>query len=429
MKILIISKSGDGFGIAQKMQAEGHEIRIWVKEEGFDFVLKNIVEQVSSWRPSASDWADLVIADMVGFGRMETTLDNFEVPHVGFNQIADMMELDRAKQMQLFSKFGIETPETESFANPTAAKSILDGWINPGYVIKPSGNLDTGKTFVTRDAETFSWALEQFSGDQDLIVQRIVEGVEISTEGWFNGEDWLNPFNHTIEYKRFLTGDLGPNTGCSGNVVWAVDKPQKDELVKNLKKLGPFLKAAGYKGPIDLNTIATSSGIFALELTTRIGYDAIEALYEIMEPQDLGEVFDSLGRGDKPVDLPVKKGMFGIAIRLTVPPYPHRKADKRDKGLPIIGLPEDLDHFYLTDVFLNNNLYQWSASDGVLMKVGGNGRTIKEATAAAYERAKSIRVEGAQYRVDIASGAERNISQLKKWGYLASGSLLRRAVG
>ncbi|KKM07908.1 hypothetical protein LCGC14_1729250, partial [marine sediment metagenome] len=68
MKILIISKSGDGFGIAQKMQAEGHEIRIWVKEEGFDFVLKNIVEQVSSWRPSASDWADLVIADMVGFG-------------------------------------------------------------------------------------------------------------------------------------------------------------------------------------------------------------------------------------------------------------------------------------------------------------------------------------------------------------------------
>ncbi|KKL09059.1 hypothetical protein LCGC14_2569670, partial [marine sediment metagenome] len=106
-----------------------------------------------------------------------------------------------------------------------------------------------------------------------------------------------------------------------------------------------------------------------------------------------------------------------------------RKADKRDKGLPIIGLPEDLDHFYLTDVFLNNNLYQWSASDGVLMKVGGNGRTIKEATAAAYERAKSIRVEGAQYRVDIASGAERNISQLKKWGYLAPGSLLRRAVG
>ena len=28
MKILIISKSGDGFGIAQKMQDEGHEVRL-----------------------------------------------------------------------------------------------------------------------------------------------------------------------------------------------------------------------------------------------------------------------------------------------------------------------------------------------------------------------------------------------------------------
>jgi len=98
MKILIISKSGDSFGIAQKMQEEGHEIRIWVKESGFDFVLKNIIEQVPSWRPSASHWADLVISDMVGFGRMATVLDNFDVPHVAFNQISDMMELDRSKR-------------------------------------------------------------------------------------------------------------------------------------------------------------------------------------------------------------------------------------------------------------------------------------------------------------------------------------------
>lgn len=429
MKILIISKSGDGFGIAQKMQEEGHEIRIWVKEDGFDFVLKNIIEQVSSWRPSASSWADLVIADMVGFGRMATTLDSFDVAHVGFNQIADMMELDRAKQMQLFSKFGIETPETESFPNPTAAKSILDGWAKPGYAIKPSGNLDTGKTFVVQDEETYNWALEQFSGDQDLVVQKIIEGVEISTEGWFNGEDWLSPFNHTIEYKRFLVDNLGPNTGCSGNLVWAVDKPEKDRFVENIKKLAPFLKAAGYKGPIDINTIATANDIFALEITARIGYDAIEALYEISEPQDLGEIFANLGRDGEPVDLPVKQGQFGIAVRLTIPPYPHRRVDKRDKGLPILGVPEDFEHFYLADVFLNNNLLQWSASDGVLMKVGASGRNIKEAISKVYERAGSVRAEGLQYRTDIASDAERSIAQLRRWGYLPQESIFKRAVG
>ncbi|KKK77144.1 hypothetical protein LCGC14_2856580, partial [marine sediment metagenome] len=114
---------------------------------------------------------------------------------------------------------------------------------------------------------------------------------------------------------------------------------------------------------------------------------------------------------------------------LTVPPYPHRKADKRDKGLPILGVPEDFEHFYLTDVFFNNNLLQWSASDGVLMKVGASGKTIKEAISKVYERAGSIRAEGLQYRTDIAADAERSIAQLKKWGYLPQENLLRRAVG
>ena len=429
MKILMISKSGDGFGIAQKLQVEGHEIRVWVKEDGFDFVLKNIIEQVSAWRPSAANWANLVISDMVGFGRMAPTLDNFGVPYVGFNQIADMMELDRGKQMQLFRKFGVSIPETEEFSSPRAALSLIDPWPKNGYVIKPSGNLDTGKTFVIEDPETYEWALEEFSGDQDLIVQEVIEGVEISTEGWFNGEDWLTPFNHTIEYKRFLNDDVGPNTGCMGNVVWAVDRPEKDKFVENLKKLSPFLKAAGYKGPIDINSMANSTGIFALEITARLGYDAIEALYEIMEPQGLGEIFMSLGRGDSPVDLPVQRGAFGVAVRLSLPPYPHRSADKRDKGLPILGVPNDLEHIFPTDMFFNNNLFQWSASDGVLMKVTGSGKTVKDAVKEAYDRVEKIRAEGLQYRTDVGSSANRSLSRLRQWGYIPGEGLLKRVVG
>ena len=59
--------------------------------------------------------------------------------------------------------------------------------------------------------------------------------------------------------------------------------------------------------------------------------------------QGLAGVFEDLGRGSDStfVDLPVRQGVFGIAVRLTVPPYPHRKADKRDKGLPVLGVPED----------------------------------------------------------------------------------------
>lgn len=427
MKILMISKNGDGFGLAQKLWEEGHEVRIWVQSEGFDFVLQNMVEQVSSWRPSASNWADLVISDMVGFGRLATALEQFGVLHLGFNPIADMMELDRAKQMELFRRFQIDIPITEEFENPNAAKAILDDWAESGYVIKPSGNLNTGQTFVVRDADIFDWALDQFAGDQDLIVQRLISGVEISTEGWFNGSSWIEPFNHTFESKRFLNGDVGPNTGCMGNVVWAIDKPEKDRFVQILKRLTPFLKAADYRGPIDLNTMANADGVFALELTPRFGYDAIEALYTLFEQNQLGEMLSELANGTLS-ELPVARAEFGIAVRLSVPPYPHRKADKRDRGMPI-KFPDSPANFFLTDVYLNNDMFLWAASDGVLAKVTARAKSIKEARARVYKLVRSVRAQGLQYRTDIGLDLDKKISQLENWGYLPGKSILKKVIG
>jgi phosphoribosylamine--glycine ligase len=398
MKILIMSKSGDGFGLAQKLKEEGNEVRIWVQEKGFEFVSQGLIEQVPSWRPSASSWAELVVADMVGFGRFALPLDSFDVKHLGFNQIADTMELDRAKQMQLFRKFNIQIPHTEEFENPSAALDILDDWPNSGVVIKPSGNLHTGKTFVIDEPLIYEWALEQFSGDQDLIVQSLVKGVEISTEGWFDGSKWIEPFNHTMEEKRLFPGS-GPNTGCMGNVVWAIKEPEKDAFVKNLKRLTPFLKAAGYKGPLDLNTIANGEGIFVLEATARFGYDAIEAFYELLKTKDFGGDLEELVDGNLP-RFSIDPDLFGIAIRLTLPPYPHRKADSRDKGMPVI-FPDDLSNVFLTDVFFNNNVFRWSASDGVVCKVTGKGKTVEDARKDAYSTVDLIKAEGLQFRDDI----------------------------
>lgn len=420
MKILMISKSGDGFGIAQKLQAEGHEIRIWVKEKGFENVLAGIVTQVPNWKSSAANWAQFVIADMVGFGKMATQLDAMNVDHLGFNVIGDLMELDRAKQMELFRRFSILIPETQEFETPEQAKSILDEWEGKGYVIKPSGNLDTGKTYVVRDRETFAWALETYSGDQELVVQRIVNGVEISTEGWFDGNEWAEPFNHTIEKKRFMNDDKGPNTGCMGNIVWRVDNPERDAFVQNLKKLTPFLKRADYRGPIDINTIANQTGIYALELTTRFGYDAIEGLYESLNKPQLGIILHDLAtkpRGGGPVQFPMRGGVSAV-VRLTVPPYPHGKASRDDRGLPITGIRNDLRHIYPADIFKNNGQFMWSASDGVLAKVAVFSNNLEDAIRDVYKEVDKISAQGLQYRTDIGSDVAEAGKQLRKWGYL-----------
>ena len=129
------------------------------------------------------------------------------------------------------------------------------------------------------------------------------------------------------------------------------------------------------------------------------------------------------------MELPVQPDVFGVAVRLSLPPFPHRAADKRDKGLPILGVPNDLEHIFPTDMFFNNGLFQWSASDGVLMKVTGSGRTIKEAIKETYGRVDKVRAEGLQYRTDIGASVSNSLNRLRQWGYLAGEGFLKKVIG
>lgn len=413
LKILMMSKHGDGLGIAQKLAEDGHDVKFWIEEKGFDMASVGIVDRAPSWRPLASKWADLVVADMVGFGARGAQLDKWGVQHIGFNPVADTLELDRAKQMEVLRRVRIPLPETHQFDTPNMALDLLPVFRN-GFVLKPSGNLDTGKTYICRNQDTFRWALEQYSGDQELVAQRIVEGVEVSTEGWFNGQDWLEPFNHTFEEKRFLEGDLGPNTGCMGNVVFPIKNGQRNKIVRELKKLTPFLKAAGYKGPIDMNAIVNKNGIHALELTARFGYDAIEALHTIMQEPFAAFLMGLVAGSSK--NMRLKKDQYGMAVRLTVPPYPEGEVKKADRGLPVVGVPKDRSNYYLTDVYQDGDILRWAASDGVIMKVTSGAQSLDVLGRLAYAAVEKVKVMGLQYRRDIGKRVERDVKFLEGVG-------------
>ncbi len=416
MRILMMSKNGDGLGIAQKLVEEGHDVKVWTKERGFEWPLMGIVDHVSGWRRIAAEWADFIFADMVGFGHHAVTLDRFGKPHLGFNQVGDMLELDRHRQMELLRRAGVRLPETHELDGPSAGADILSLWTSrtPGFVIKPSGNLDTGKTFVCETKEVFEWALEQFAADQELVVQRIVEGIEISTEGWFTGSGWIPQlFNHTFEEKKLFEGDLGPNTGCMGNVVIQAPNIRKNKLVMELKKLTPALAAAKYKGPVDLNCIVNEEGLNALEITARFGYDAIEALHSMMERPLLG-FFLNLAAGEAG-EMTLKKGHLALAVRVTIPPYPNGDAEKDDRGLPITGLPKNLEGIYLTDVYRDGKLLKWAATDGVLLKVAASSKTIDGARRIVYDQVRRIKTLDLQYRRDIGDRVPKALKQLKKW--------------
>jgi len=76
-----------------------------------------------------------------------------------------------------------------------------------------------------------------------------VAGVEVSTEVYLNSTGFY-ALNGTVETKKFLNNELGPNTGCSGSLCWMMREKMLSfkRIIKEC--LGP-LQEMGYVGPID----------------------------------------------------------------------------------------------------------------------------------------------------------------------------------
>lgn len=420
MKILILSKEGDGLGVAHKLVQEGHDVYIYIKEPRFAWAGKGIVKKVDSWREGLGK-ADLVICDMVGFGVHEELLRRLGKKVISCSMVLEQAELDRGKGMQLFRATGIEIPETYQCKNvEEAAKLAKDLPFSPGWVIKPDGNIATSKTMVVKDEELFDESLQKVKGSS-LILQRIVDGIEVSTEGWFNGRSFVTPFNHTFEEKCFLNDNLGPATGCMGNIVL---RAGSDKLTRStVERLAGFLSHVDYRGPVDVNCIVTKEKAYALEITSRLGYDAAEALMEgLREP--LADFFFEIADGSKK-NMEVTREAI-IAVRLSIPPWPHAKPEAKDRGEPVIGLtPEVLKHVAITDLYKEGERYLTAAGDGVLLKATAVGRPsgedtlgVKEARNRVYRTLKNIKVRGKQYRTDIGKRVQADWDQLKAWGWV-----------
>lgn len=425
MRVLLISKEGDALGVAQRLALEGHSVDVFVNDKRYERALKGIVNRVEDWTKAAPR-ADLIIGDAVGLGRFEEEVRAFNKPMIGFNKLLDVIEVNRVKGMEMFANAGIQIPETYEFNNVAEAKKLPReaGW-GEGWVVKPSGNKDTDKTMVCKDETLWDGCCSKLPEECNGILQRVVSGIEVSTEGWFNGTSFARPFNHTFEEKRFLAGNLGPNTGCMGNVVL---RAELDRLVSaTVARVEGFLRVIGYHGPFDINCIVNEDGAYALEATSRMGYDAIEALLEGLEEEAGTFLFDIATGTKKEIKL-TDETM--IAVRLSIPPWPFRKPDKTDGGELVTGITEDrLWHLFLTDIERVNGGFVTAGSDGILLKataighaVNGGGRSRPDLTYEArrrvYRLLDKIDVSGKQYRIDIGARVNDDVAQLKKWGWL-----------
>ena len=422
-KFLFVSFESLSGDLAWQVQKEGNEVKIFIASESDKDVYDGFLEKVNKWEEFV-DWADVVVFDDVGFGKIADSLRKTGKLVVGGSEYTDKLEEDRQFGQEEMKNAGMIVLPNWNFTDFDTAISFIKS--NPGrYVFKPSGTIssdDKGILFMGQeeDGKDIIEVLEQnkilwAKKINKFQLQKMAVGVEVAVGAFFNGDDFIYPININFEHKRLFPGDIGPYTGEMGTLMfWS---PSNDIFQTTLLKLKDKLKNSGYQGYIDINCIANAKGVYPLEITSRFGYPTISVQMEgVITPW--GEFLYNLARKDNN-ELKVSRG-FQIGVVVAVPPFPFY--DKKEvfiyKDLSILFKKNNREGVHLGDIKNVNGTWSVAGNTGYVMVITGSGSTVDEARKIVYSRLKNINLQNMYYRTDIGLKWFTESDKLHTWGYL-----------
>ncbi len=426
MRFLGIGDSCDLSALYLRLVAEGHEVKIYIAEPLCRGTLAGLVTQTTDWRAeldwirAAGDRGIILFENTTkSRGELQDQLRRQGYWIIGGSGYGDRLENDRAFAQAILQKIGLSTCPIHRFSNRNAALEFLSE--HPGrYVLKFDAGLQTfvGELSDGRDVRAFL-AGASLQGDENFILMRHVDGIEMGVGAYFDGDKFLQPSCLDWEHKRFFPGDLGELTYEMGTVVTYQRSSRFHALT--LGRMESLLREGGYCGYINLNTIVNEAGIWPLEFTCRFGYPGY-AILDPLQSTPWGDLFYAMARRSAE-SFAVKPG-FSVGIVLTTPPFPYsRPAVDEPIGLPIL-IDEDLTeierrNIHLGEVGLHNGRLATSGAYGWTMVVTGVGHTISRAQQRAIELARKIFIPNARYRTDIGSRLiARDFQEVERLGLL-----------
>ena len=420
MKIMLASPQGDGPWFALRMLRDGHDVS-WTTPTKYQNSLAGLLPPPVDSITSPESY-DLIVFDCAHSGAAADRMKE-STPVIGSSAFAEKLEEDRRFGIEFMEKAGIPVPPWEPFNSVDKAISWLEE-TKKRCVFKPTGDIeDKTTTYVSKSSDDMIKYLEILTKRapiKEFILQEFVEGTEVSTEGWFNGEKFY-AFNHTLEEKKFMAGGIGPNTGCAGNLVWMPTRPNP-LFERGLRRAEECLRGTGFVGPVDLNTIVTDGEIFGLEWTPRFGYEGT-CNFICLLPCDWAEFMHTIATGGEP-QIAASTWPFAATVRVTVPPYPSKSNPAKNGGIPVHGIDLDkLNQFYISDVRIKEGTedeLEVNGADCVIGAPVGCSESIHGAFQECQEAIDNLRVPDLQYRNDLEQCITKRYELLRKHGWLRS---------
>lgn len=410
----IHSDAGESCFLARRLLTEGHRVKIFIKAPRSRQVGLGWAPRVNVFAPARSD---VVIFDMVGAGAEADRLRRRGYKVIGGSQFADLHEINRAQGLSLMTHVGISTPQTWSFMDVKEAKKLLMEQEDTKWFFKPEGDADAHLTYGSIGREDMLDWLDYAKVTKGFVLQKKAEGSELSLEGWFDGSRWVLPFNSTVEDKKFMAGNAGPNIGCAGNVVWAYRESRPTLASKTVVRLQNILAEARYCGPVDLNMIIDAKGEpQGLEWTMRFGYDALAAL-SMLNVGDLGEQLGAFAEGSLH-EFEIAADEMAMTMRVTMPPYPSLQHAMDVYELRVDpSIMNSQKDMFPQDIKLMGGRPVMAGSDASVVVVGQRGKDPMTMRSKILKRVHRLAIKDAQYKADLCDRYYSVVADLSKHNY------------
>ena len=423
MKFLMYSCCGEGAQILKRIQDEGNECALFIKDKIYKNVFDGILDKVEE--DAIASYVDddtTTIFDMSGNGNIAEDLRRQGYFVYGASKFADKLEHDRNFGFSIMEQCGIKIPEYKEF------KSFQDGieYVQASkarLVFKPNGSMPCKLTYVSDDSEQLVQYLKfvekRFSKDiKSFILQEFIEGCVVSSEIFVSCGKVLFPHNHTVEVKKSMNDDLGPSTGCSGNITWNCTRSKI--IDKGVMRAASIFRGLDYTGQIDLNAVVNESGVYGLEWTPRFGYDATPTYLTLLDI-DYGQFFADCARGDLKKEFS-KSEQYAGSIRISIPPYPMEVKSGLDtekvspnEGIPIQNWEDIQEDCYFYEVMIDDDKLEHSGGTGVICLGIGHGDTPEKSLDTPYKIAEQIKIPDKQYRTDLKEVLGKMVKEVEQY--------------
>lgn len=422
MKILVVGGGGREHAIIRKLKQSPRCTEIWAAPGNGGIACDarcapvaatDMEGQVALAQKGGFDYVVVAPDDPLALGLVDK-LAEVGVPAFGPTAAAARIEASKVFSKDLMKKYGIPTAGYEVFGEPEKAMAHIRAQGRYPVVIKADGlALGKGVLICQNEAEAAA-ALKEImqekkfgaSGNQ-VVVEEFLTGPEVSVLAFADGKT-LKPMVSSMDHKRALDGDKGPNTGGMGTV--APNPYYTPEIAQQCMQtiFLPTMAAMAaegcpFKGCLYFGLMLTPSGPKVIEYNCRFGDPETQVVLPLLKG-DLLEIMLACTGGTLE-SLPVEtSGESAACVILASGGYP----GPYEKGKPIEGLengqlPGGEAVVYHAGTALENG--RLVTAGGRVLGVTATAPTLPEAVKRAYAAGESIRFEGLHKRTDIGRRA------------------------